>query len=170
MSDDLSMSKGTGSQAPPLMRGFLIDEDDNSPVESTYSGPTSPAHGAPTQMRGFLIDEDDGFQDVEGVGGEPFTAQITPPTVDAFPDRAAMVDMASSQGSPQGRSESGKNLLRLVAVLLPGDERSEWLEEQRRYLTDLPSRRARWAWVVAQLVAMPRYAYAVRTGNETEPA
>lgn len=166
MSDDMLMSRGAGTQTPPPMRGFLIDEDDDSPVEPTHPGPTSPAQ-APAQMRGFLIDEADDFRDAEEA---PLTVQVTLPTVDAFPDRAAMVDMASSEGLPRGHSESGKNLLRLVAVLLPGDERPEWLEEQRRYLTDLPTRRARWAWVAAQLVTMPRYAYAVRTGNETEPA
>ena len=55
--------------------------------------------------------------------------------------------------------------LRLVAWLLPGDEQTEWLEEQRGYLTDLPGRRPQWSWIVKQLLAMPRYAYTVRTGR-----
>ncbi|MBE4739814.1 hypothetical protein [Streptomyces caniscabiei] len=53
--------------------------------------------------------------------------------------------------------------LRLLAWLLPGDEQTEWLEEQRGYLTDLPGRWSQWSWIVMQLLAMPRYAYTVRT-------
>jgi hypothetical protein len=55
--------------------------------------------------------------------------------------------------------------LRLVAWLLPGGERTEWLEEQHGYLTDLPDSWSRWSWIVKQLLAMPRYAYTVRTGH-----
>ncbi|MFF4563014.1 hypothetical protein [Streptomyces sp. NPDC001435] len=52
-----------------------------------------------------------------------------------------------------------------MAWPLPGDEQTEWLEEQRGYLTDLPGRWSRWSWIVMQLLAMPRYAYTVRTGR-----
>ncbi|MFJ5291120.1 hypothetical protein [Streptomyces sp. NPDC088348] len=55
--------------------------------------------------------------------------------------------------------------LRLMAWFLPGDEQIEWLEEQRGYLTDLPGRWSQWSWIVMQLLAMPRYAYTVRTGR-----
>ncbi len=65
---------------------------------------------------------------------------------------------------------SGWITLRLAARLLPEDERSDWLEEQRGYLADLPGLQPRWAWIRAQLVAMPTYAYAVRTRREKEPA
>ncbi|MDQ1064618.1 hypothetical protein [Streptomyces canus] len=61
-------------------------------------------------------------------------------------------------------------LLRGATRLLPSAEREDWLEEQRGYLADLPSRRARWGWVLRQLAAMPRYAYTVRTGREKEAA
>ncbi|MBQ0855651.1 hypothetical protein J8N05_46690 (plasmid) [Streptomyces sp. BH-SS-21] len=60
--------------------------------------------------------------------------------------------------------------LRWATHLLPLVEREDWLEEQRGYLADLPSRRACWGWVVRQLAAMPRYAYTVRTGREKEAA
>ncbi|MBQ0855654.1 hypothetical protein J8N05_46710 (plasmid) [Streptomyces sp. BH-SS-21] len=64
----------------------------------------------------------------------------------------------------------GVGLLHGAAGLLPSAEREDWLEEQRGYLVDLPSRRARWGWVLRQLAAMPRYAYTVRTGREKETA
>ncbi|MFI0156709.1 hypothetical protein [Streptomyces lydicus] len=65
---------------------------------------------------------------------------------------------------------TGVGLLRLTTLLLPGSERADWLEEQRGYLADLPKRRACWGWIIAQLLAMPRYAYTVRTGRERESA
>ncbi len=61
-------------------------------------------------------------------------------------------------------------IARVLALLLPADERHEWVEEQRGYLADLPGRRAQWAWIVDQLLAMPRYAYTVRSGRDTGPA
>ncbi|MCX4231843.1 hypothetical protein [Streptomyces ortus] len=64
----------------------------------------------------------------------------------------------------------GVGLLRGAAGLLPSVEREDWLEEQRGYLADLPSRRARWVWVLRQLAAMPRYTFTVRTGREKEAA
>ncbi|MET4923255.1 hypothetical protein P3L51_12975 [Streptomyces sp. PSRA5] len=69
---------------------------------------------------------------------------------------------------PQIRT--GGRTLRLVARLLPGAAQSDWLEEQRAYLTDLPDRRARRRWVVSTLLGMPRYAYTVRTGRRKEAA
>ncbi|MFD3884852.1 hypothetical protein [Streptomyces microflavus] len=68
------------------------------------------------------------------------------------------------------RLPGGAGLLRLAVRLLPPGERAEWLEEQRGYLEDLPSRRHRWAWVLSTLLAMPRYAYTVRSGSEKESA
>ncbi|MDQ0935062.1 hypothetical protein [Streptomyces turgidiscabies] len=70
----------------------------------------------------------------------------------------------------EGASSYMSSVLRLAVRLMPTAERAEWLEEQRGYLADLPTRQARWAWLVAQLVAMPRYAYTVRTGREKESA
>ncbi|WP_381805462.1 hypothetical protein [Streptomyces niveus] len=67
-------------------------------------------------------------------------------------------------------SPGGAGLLRLAVRLLPPGERAEWLEEQRGYLEDLPARRQRWAWVLSTLLAMPRYAYTVRSGSEKESA
>lgn len=61
-------------------------------------------------------------------------------------------------------------VLRFATRLLPSTERGEWLEEQRGYLTDLSTRRERWVWILAQFIAMPRYAYTVRTGRERESA
>ncbi|SOD87653.1 hypothetical protein [Streptomyces sp. Ag109_G2-15] len=149
-------------QGPAPMRGFLIDEDDNLSTPATWQGQVP--------MRGFLIDEDDDSPYVGGVDQQVLEVPATSPDMDAPQDPEALPHMLSSTALPQGRSDSGKNVLRLVALLLPGDERSEWLEEQRGYLADMPSRRARWTWIAAQLLAMPRYAYAVRTGSETEPA
>ncbi|MER6128632.1 hypothetical protein ABT173_39945 [Streptomyces sp. NPDC001795] len=60
--------------------------------------------------------------------------------------------------------------LRLIALVLPASQRADWLEEQRGYIADLPRRRKRWGWIIAQTVAMPKYAYAVRTGREAEAA
>lgn len=117
-------------------------------------------------VRGFLIDEDD-LPPAETA--DPKTSE--PPGPDApdapGPERLPRPTPALSS---RNRSGPGKNTLRLLAVLLPGQERSEWLEEQRGYLADLPGRRARWAWIASQLVAMPRYAYTVRTGSGKEPA
>lgn len=62
------------------------------------------------------------------------------------------------------------SLLRFATRLLPPAERSNWVEEQQGYLVDLSSRRARWGWVFRQVAAMPRYAYTVHTGRETESA
>ncbi|MFD0435568.1 hypothetical protein [Streptomyces chartreusis] len=70
-----------------------------------------------------------------------------------------------SGGQPRLR---GSEVLRYATCLLPVAERDDWLEEQRGYLVDMPSRRARWRWIVAQLAAMPRFAYTVRTGREKE--
>ncbi|MBT2491311.1 hypothetical protein J7E96_22865 [Streptomyces sp. ISL-96] len=151
-----------GQQGPASMTGFLIDEGDDLSTRATQQGP------AP--IRGFLIDEDDDSPFVGGVDQEVFKGLDTPSDADDPQAPEALPGMLSSNGLSQGRSDSGKNVLRLVALLLPGDERSEWLEEQRGYLVDMSSRRARWAWIAAQLIAMPRYAYAVRTGSETEPA
>ncbi len=64
----------------------------------------------------------------------------------------------------------GAALLRLLALLLPGGEQADWLEEQQGYLADLPTRRARWGWIVRQLLAMPKYAYTVRSEQEREAA
>ncbi|MFF7641830.1 hypothetical protein [Streptomyces canus] len=60
--------------------------------------------------------------------------------------------------------------LRLATRLLPVAQRGEWLEEQRSYLADLSTPRERWAWVLSQLLAMPKYAYTVRASREKEPA
>ncbi|MFD9807610.1 hypothetical protein ACFWZZ_10870 [[Kitasatospora] papulosa] len=62
------------------------------------------------------------------------------------------------------------SFLALAGRLLPADERAGWVEEQRSYLADLPGGRPRWQWVFAQMLAMPRYVYTVRTGREKEPA
>ncbi|MDH2393980.1 hypothetical protein QCN29_35575 [Streptomyces sp. HNM0663] len=58
----------------------------------------------------------------------------------------------------------------MATQLLPAHERVDWLEEQRGYLADLPARRERWAWTLAQLIALPRYTYTLRTGRRREPA
>jgi hypothetical protein len=63
-----------------------------------------------------------------------------------------------------------RGLLRLVSVLLPGDQREEWLEENRAYLGDIDGSFGRCWWVVGQLLAMPRYAYTVRTDAKKESA
>ncbi|MFF0160194.1 hypothetical protein ACFYRY_22065 [Streptomyces sp. NPDC005263] len=60
--------------------------------------------------------------------------------------------------------------LRLATRLLPVAQRGEWLEEQRSYLADLSTPRKRWAWMLSQLIAMPKYAYTVRASREKEPA
>ncbi|WP_331720523.1 hypothetical protein OG851_42915 (plasmid) [Streptomyces sp. NBC_00161] len=65
---------------------------------------------------------------------------------------------------------AGLGILRLTVQVLPPEERAEWLEEQRGYLTDLLTWHQRWAWVLATVIAMPRYAYTVRTGTEKESA
>ncbi|CUM44132.1 hypothetical protein H4W23_00435 [Streptomyces gardneri] len=65
---------------------------------------------------------------------------------------------------------AGLYLLRLAVRVLPVGERAEWLEEQRGYLADLLTRRQRWSWILATLMAMPRFAYTVRTGAEKETA
>ncbi|MFC4508252.1 MULTISPECIES: hypothetical protein [Streptomyces] len=62
------------------------------------------------------------------------------------------------------------SLFRLAARVLPESERGDWLEEQRGYLADLGALRARWRWIAKQLMAMPRYAYTVRTGAKKESA
>jgi hypothetical protein len=60
--------------------------------------------------------------------------------------------------------------LTCAARLLPGQERDDWLEENRAYLSDIDGRlRRRW-WVVRQVLAMPRYAYTVRTDAKKESA
>ncbi|MFK0221164.1 hypothetical protein ACIQWN_23600 [Streptomyces vinaceus] len=64
----------------------------------------------------------------------------------------------------------GLGVLHLAVRVLPSEERRDWLEEQRGYLSDLPTRRRQWAWVLSQLWAMPRYAYTVRTGTDKETA
>ncbi|WP_329012376.1 hypothetical protein [Streptomyces sp. NBC_00690] len=61
-------------------------------------------------------------------------------------------------------------VLRFAVRLLPAADREDWLEEQAGYLADLPSHQARRAWAVKQVVAMPRYAVAVRTGHAKESA
>lgn len=58
--------------------------------------------------------------------------------------------------------------LSLAAILLPVGRRDDWLEEQRRYMADLP-RRARLRWLVSELRGLPRFAYTVRTGSKREP-
>ncbi|MFC8826536.1 hypothetical protein ACFT9I_14480 [Streptomyces sp. NPDC057137] len=65
---------------------------------------------------------------------------------------------------------TGGRTLQLAAQLLPGADRSDWLEEQRACLTDLPDRRARRRWIVSALLGTPRYAYTVRTGRKKEAA
>ncbi|MFC8596675.1 hypothetical protein [Streptomyces atroolivaceus] len=72
----------------------------------------------------------------------------------------------------QGGAETDRmgSLLALAGRLLPADERAGWVEEQRGYLADLPGGCSRWQWVLAQMLAMPRYVYTVRTGREKEPA
>ncbi|MEU6687759.1 hypothetical protein [Streptomyces sp. NPDC046832] len=79
-------------------------------------------------------------------------------------------DPVVMQRKADGRAQTFGGLLREAARLLPPAERGDWLEEQQGYLADLPSRRARWIWVLSQLAAMPRYAYTVHTGREKEPA
>ena len=61
-------------------------------------------------------------------------------------------------------------MLRLASRCLPRGQRDDWLEENRGYLCDLPTHRARLAWVLEQVLGMPRYAYTVRTGCEKESA
>ncbi|GAA0664807.1 hypothetical protein GCM10009548_36030 [Streptomyces malaysiensis subsp. malaysiensis] len=143
-----------------------------------------------TPLRGFLIDEDDFITNVSKIEADPLK-HFRPDEVGIEPDASTSdrADLESEErhehmvrrariltvvialgGALLWRFDSGKNVLRLIALLLPGKERTEWLEEQRGYLADLSDRRGRWAWIARQIIAMPRYAYTVRTGGEREPA
>ncbi|MEU8990423.1 hypothetical protein AB0C98_28970 [Streptomyces sp. NPDC048558] len=95
-----------------------------------------------------------------GADDPVFTVRVETGLVEAY---AQIMDR-------EGEHSVGEGLLRLTALLLPRGERVDWLEEQRGYLADLPTRRACWGWIFAQLLAMPRYAYTVRTGRERESA
>ncbi len=72
----------------------------------------------------------------------------------------------------EGTAEPGGPVLqliaRLLALLLPEDERAGWIEEQRAILADLPGRFAQWKWVASWLTGMPRLAYTVRSSWEEE--
>lgn len=129
---------------------------------------------SPADRRGIVLPEiEGGF--VGGVEIEEMISglamsQAAEPALDGPESLPDTPDVEFTVGTRQVRPNPGRGVLRLIASILPVEERPEWLEEQRAYLVDLPSRRAQWLWVAAQLVAMPRYAYTVRTGSETESA
>ncbi|WP_240136522.1 hypothetical protein [Streptomyces sp. MUM 178J] len=152
------------------------DEGGDSPFVGGVDLSTrqDPARVVPAQQgsglpRGWLVEEGNGLPFVGGVE-VPEVLDALGATLDAAASRNPEVfpEEPFPAGASQARSDPGKHVLRVVALLLPGDERSDWLEEQRGYLADMFSSRARWAWIAAQLIAMPRYVYAVRTGSETE--
>jgi hypothetical protein len=60
--------------------------------------------------------------------------------------------------------------LSLGGLLLPAAERSDRVEENPAYLADAEGRWSRYWWVIRQLLAMPRYAYTVRTDSKKESA
>ena len=159
------------SGPPPAPTPLNFEEDDDSPSQPITK---DAVRQEPSPLRAFLTSDDD----PSGLETGEFEISYEPPQwytqstmkTDLPPDNDTTNLPSSDSAAQQGRPESGRHVLRFVAALLPVDERSAWLEEQRRYLADLPRRRARWAWVVAQLLAMPRYAYTVRTSNETERA
>ncbi|MGW3152059.1 MULTISPECIES: PAS domain-containing protein [Streptomyces] len=76
----------------------------------------------------------------------------------------------------EGKRASSGALLQFtaqfLALLLPEHERRGWTEEQRGYLADLAQsgRLAQWDWILRQLIAMPHYAYTVRTSRDKESA
>jgi hypothetical protein len=153
-------------KTPTSIKGFFLEEDDDSSLapitEVAARQETSPIRdGDPSWLETgeFEIDYQPPQWYTQG------RAETDPP-----PDNSTTNPPSSDSAAQPDRPKSGRNVLRFIAVLLPGDERSDWVEEQRRYLEDLPRRRARWAWLVAQLLAMPRYAYTVRTSNEAERA
>lgn len=61
-------------------------------------------------------------------------------------------------------------MLGVVARLLPERERSGWIEENQAYLADIGGRWDRYWWMIRQFLAMPRYAYTVRTDSKKESA
>ncbi|RSS54699.1 PAS domain S-box protein [Streptomyces sp. WAC07061] len=77
---------------------------------------------------------------------------------------------AGAWGPGSLAKEPGGRVLHFGALLLPAEERSGWLEEQRAILYCLPGRREQWRWILKQLFAMPRFAYTVRSGRDKEPA
>ncbi|MEK8141739.1 hypothetical protein NKH18_01205 [Streptomyces sp. M10(2022)] len=73
---------------------------------------------------------------------------------------------AEEARTAQKASRAQGALLNLAALLLPGSEQADWLEAERGYLADKPTRRERWGWVGAEIFAMPKYVYTVRTGRK----
>ena len=80
------------------------------------------------------------------------------------------IESASVKGPLARRSDStrreyGDIVLRLAAALLPRQARQDWLEEQRGYMADLPSRKDRTHWVLSEIRGLPAYVYTVRTAS-----
>ncbi len=106
-----------------------------------------------------------GFAASEPQGGE---ADTTRPLGDDAPQED-MVPTGHVKRT-NGPAEPGGRVLQLGALLLPAEERAEWLQEQAACMAGLPTRGERWRWIIDQLFAMPRYAYTVRSGREKESA
>jgi hypothetical protein len=68
------------------------------------------------------------------------------------------------------RAGRGVSCLRMLAWILPHEERADWLEERRAFLYDLTGIREQTRWIIGDLIALPRHAYTLRTGPKKESA
>ncbi|MER8237488.1 hypothetical protein [Streptomyces sp. NPDC094049] len=87
-----------------------------------------------------------------------------------LPSREEIRKIIAKGSREEFREGFAEGFLNPLALLLPVRERAGWLEEQRGYLADLPTSGERWKWICSTILAVPRYAYTVRTGREKERA